>query len=130
MFATTKEKGQLMAMPDVCKTPSPAGPVPVPYPNAGMPQLGNPATTKVMVNGMPALTASSKVQPTNGDQPGAAGGVASSQIMGPAAFVMGSVKVKFEGAPAVFFGSPTTHNQNNTVGSCLIPSQTKVDIAY
>lgn len=28
--------GEIAAFPDVCKTPSPAGPTPIPYPNVGM----------------------------------------------------------------------------------------------
>jgi uncharacterized Zn-binding protein involved in type VI secretion len=128
MFATTKEKGQLLAMPDTCKTPTPGGPVPTPYPNTAMPQMGNPATTKVMINGMPALTKASKIQPTNGDQAGSAGGVVSGKIMGPAEFIMGSKKVKLEGNPAVFMGNQTKHNDGNAVGSNLVPSQNKVMI--
>jgi len=128
MFATTKEKGQLFAMPDVCQMPSPAGPIPIPYPNMGMPQTGNPSTTKVMINGMPALTKASKIQPTNGDQAGTAGGVVSGKIMGPAEYIMGSTKVKLEGNPAVFMGNPTKQNDGNAVGSNLVPSQNKVMI--
>jgi len=129
MFATTKEKGQLFAMPDTCKTPTPGGPVPTPYPNTAMPQMGNPATTKVLINGMPALTKASKIQPTNGDQSGTAGGgVMSGKIMGPAEFIMGSTKVKLEGNPAVFMGNQTKQNDGNAVGSILAPSQNKVMI--
>lgn len=128
MFATTKEKGQVMAVPDVCKTPTPAGPVPMPYPNIGMAPTGNPVTQKVMIHGMPALTKASKIQPTNGDQPGSAGGVVSGKIMGPAEFIMGSVKVKLEGNPAVFMGNPTKQNDGNAVGSNLVPSQNVVMI--
>ncbi|SMP48409.1 protein of unknown function [Desulfonatronum zhilinae] len=129
MFATTKEKGQAFAMPDVCQTPTPAGPVPIPYPNTGMPQTGNPACTKVLINGMPALNKASKMQPTNGDQAGTAGGgVVSGKIMGPAEFIMGSTKVKLQGNPAVFMGNPTKHNDGNAVGSNVAPSQNKVMI--
>ena len=32
----TKGGGQCFGFPDVCKTPSPAGPVPIPYPNFGL----------------------------------------------------------------------------------------------
>ena len=49
MFAVTKQAGQCLAMPDVCKTPAPpAPPIPTPYPNIAMPMMGNPATTKVL----------------------------------------------------------------------------------
>lgn len=129
MFAVTKQSGQCFAMPDVCKTPAPpAPPVPIPYPNIAMPMMGNPATTKVMISGMPALTKASKISMSNGDQAGVAGGVASSKIMGPTEFIMGSMKVKLEGNPAVRLGDPTKQNDGNTVGSVLAPSQAKVMI--
>ncbi|MAF04638.1 MULTISPECIES: DUF4150 domain-containing protein [unclassified Herbaspirillum] len=129
MFAVTKQAGQCMAMPDVCNTPiPPAGPVPLPYPNIAMPMMGNPATTKVLISGMPALTKSSKITMSNGDQPGVNGGVVSGKIMGPAEFIMGSMKVKLEGNPAVRMGDTTKQNDGNAVGAVLVPSQVKVMI--
>jgi hypothetical protein len=35
--ASTKIGGAVAAFPDVCKTPVPAGPVPIPYPNIAAP---------------------------------------------------------------------------------------------
>ncbi|MBN9359573.1 DUF4150 domain-containing protein [Herbaspirillum huttiense F1] len=129
MFAVTKQAGQCMAMPDVCNTPiPPAGPVPIPYPNIAMPMMGNPATTKVMISGMPALTKSSKITMSNGNQAGVNGGVVSGKIMGPAEFIMGSMKVKLEGNPAVRMGDTTKQNDGNAVGAVLVPSQVKVMI--
>ncbi|NUU02187.1 DUF4150 domain-containing protein [Herbaspirillum robiniae] len=129
MFAVTKQNGQCMAMPDVCKTPAPpAPPIPIPYPNIAMPMMGNPATLKVMISGMPALNKGSKIPMSNGDQPGVAGGVASSKIMGPAEFVMSSMKVKLEGSPAVRLGDTTKQNDGNAVGAVIAPSQAKVMI--
>jgi hypothetical protein len=126
-FAVTKENGQCMAMPDVCQTPAPpAPPIPVPYPNIGLPMMGNPTTLKVLICGMPALTKSSKITITNGDQAGAVGGVVSGKIMGPAEFINGSMKVKLEGNPAVRLADPTKQNDGNTVGAVLAPSQAKV----
>lgn len=130
MFAVTLAGGQCMAnAPDVCQVPSPAGPVPTPFPNIGMPPMGNSPTTKVLVSGMPALTKASKIPMTNGDQAGTAGGgVVSGKIMGEVEFVMGSTKVKFEGNPAVRLSAPTKHNAGNTIGQVLAPSQSKVMI--
>jgi len=129
VYATTKEKGQLLAMPDVCLTPAPpAPPIPTPYPNVGMPTMANPVTQKVMICGMPALTKASKCQPTNGDQAGVNNGVVSGKIMGPTEYIMGSMKVKLEGNPAVYMGNPTKQNDGNAVGSDLQPSQNKVMI--
>ena len=38
--------GVCIAFPDVCKTPSPGGPVPVPYPNIGTDSGGTKTTSK------------------------------------------------------------------------------------
>jgi len=127
MFAVTKQSGQCLAMPDVCKTPAPPGPpIPVPYPNIAMPMMGNPATTKVLICGMPALTKASKITISSGNEAGAAGGVVSGKIAGPAEFIMGSMKVKLEGNPAVRLGDSTKQNDGNAVGAVVAPSQNKV----
>lgn len=124
MFAVTKQGGQCMGMPDVCKTPAPpAPPVPIPYPNMAMPPMGNPATTKVLIGGMPALTKASKITLSSGDEPGVAGGVVSGKNMGPAEFVLSSMVVMLEGNPAVRLGDMTKHNDGNIVGSVLAPGQ-------
>lgn len=129
MFAVTKENGQCMGMPDTCLTPAPpAPPVPTPYPNIAMPMMGNPATVKLLVHGMPALTKASKIPLSNGDQAGVSGGVASGKVMGEAEFVMSSQAVKFEGNFAVRLGDTTKQNGGNTVGNVLAPSQPVVMI--
>ncbi|CAM2189234.1 DUF4150 domain-containing protein [Paraburkholderia sacchari] len=127
MFAVTKAGGQCMAAPDVCKTPAPpAPPVPMPYPNIGMPPMGNPATTTVLIAGMPALNKSSEIPMTSGDEAGVAGGVVSSKVMGKVQFANGSMTVKLEGSPAVRLSDPTQHNGGNIVGAVLAPSQSVV----
>lgn len=128
MFAVTLAGGQCMAAADVCKVLTPAGPVPTPFPNIGMPPMGNSPASKVLVSGMPALTKASKIPISNGDQLGTLGGVVSNKVMGEVEFIVGSAKVKFEGQPAVRLSTPTKHNAGNTVGSVLVPSQTKVVI--
>jgi len=128
MFALTLAGGQCMATPDVCNVPTPAGPVPTPFPNIGMPPMGTPPTAKLLVSGMPALTKASKIPLTNGDQVGTAGGVVSGMVMGQVEFVVGSAKVKFEGNPAVRLSTPTKQNGGNAMGSVLAPSQSKVMI--
>lgn len=129
MFAVTKQNGQCMAMPDVCKTPAPpAPPIPIPYPNISMPMMGMPCTLKVLICGMPALTKASKISLSNGNQPGVAGGLVSGKIMGATEFILGSLKVKLEGNPAVKLGDPTKQNDGNAVGSVLVPSQAVVMI--
>jgi hypothetical protein len=128
MFAVTLAGGQCMATPDVCQVPTPTGPVPTPFPNIGMPPMGDAPTTKVLVSGMPALTKASKIPLTNGDEVGATGGVVSGKVMGEVEFIAGSTKVKFEGNSAVRLSTPTKQNAGNAVGSVLAPSQSKVMI--
>ena len=130
MFAGTKEKGTVAAFPDVCKTASPVGTIPIPYPNAGQAPTANPAANKVMINGMPALTKASKITPTNGDEAGnsGGGGATNSKTLGPAEFTLGSQCVKIEGNPAVKMGDMTTQNDKNAIGAMAAPSQTKLMI--
>ena len=129
MFAVTKQAGQCMAMPDVCKTPAPPGPpIPIPYPNIAMPMMGNPATLKVLIVGMPALTKASKITISNGDLAGVGGGVVSGKMMGAAEFTMGSMTVRLEGNSAVRLSDPTKQNEGNAIGSVLAPSQAVVMI--
>ncbi|XAH26279.1 PAAR-like domain-containing protein [Xylophilus sp. GW821-FHT01B05] len=97
---------------------------PTPFPNIGMPPMGAGTTAKVLVSGMPALTKTSKIPMTNGDQGGAAGGVVWGQIM--VEFVQGSTEVKFEGQFAVRLSDPTKQNKGNAMGAVLAPSQSKV----
>lgn len=130
MFAVTIAAGQCMAFPDVCQTPAPPSPspVPIPYPNIAMPMMGAPPAATVLVVGAPALNVSSKIPLSQGDEAGVAMGVASGQIMGQAAFVTSSMKVSFCGSPAVRLGDSTTQNNNNTVGTVAVPSQSVVMI--
>ena len=127
--ALTTAGGNVMGFPDVCKTPTPVGTIPTPYPNTAMPETANPVTQKVLIDGMPVVTLSSKIQPTNGDQAGVAGGVVSGQIMGEADFIMGTVVTTFEGKPGIFVNSPSTHNKTNTVGTVKLAAQTKVMVS-
>lgn len=127
--ALTIAGGQIVnSVPDVCKTPTPAGTIPTPYPNLAMPQVGNPTAAKVMISGSPSCTKATKFQPSNGDQPGATGGVASGKIMGKAEIILASMKVKLQGNPAAYQGNMTTQNDNNTTGSVALCGQFKVMI--
>lgn len=121
---------QCMAVPDVCKVPTPGGPVPTPFPNIATTQMANPGAVvkNVLVGGMPAINQATKIMLSNGNQPGVLGGVSSNKIMGQAQFTKGSSKVMVGGKPAVRVGTPTGQNgaPNNTVGAAVSPSQVKV----
>jgi len=128
---TTMKGGCLATVPDVCKTPSPGGPVPVPYPNTGQWVQTIPVTAskKTKILNAPVVVANSKTSMSSGDEGGTAGGgVKSFQIKGPCTFVTYSQKLYVEGQPATYFGCTTQHNGNssNTIGLSGMPPQNKV----
>ena len=101
------------APPDVCKTPSPGGPVPIPYVNIAMDSdLADGADT-VKIEGNPVANVGSKIATSTGDEAGSAGGgIMSSKIKGTVTWKMGSLDVKAEGKSVVRFLDPDFHNGN------------------
>ena len=126
MFANTQMAGQDMATPDVCLTPSPAGPVPVPYPNIAMGPTAIPSQVKVLIQGAPQHNLSTTIPMTNGDNAGVNMGVASGTVMGPSRHLTAAFTVLICGAPATRLGSSSLQNSTNCPGSRIVPSQTKV----
>ena len=132
MFALTLQGGMCTSThPDVCKTPSPSGTVPVPYVNIFQCNmvLPNTACSKVFIAGSPALHLKSQTAISNGDEAGNAGGAVSSKFIGKGEFVKGSLKVTLEGKAAVSQGDQTKHNDGNTMGMNNMAAQAKVQIA-
>ena len=132
MFANCQLGGMHFGFPDVCLTPSPVGPVPIPYPNMASGMTANPATAckKIYLSCMPAHNLSTQVPISQGDNAGVAGGVASGTVMGPCKHLMGCVGVIYEGSPVTKMTSPTGQNgmSLNVPGMTLVPSQFKVMI--
>ena len=127
--ASSKGGGQAMGNPDVCKTPSPGGPIPIPYPNIGMVNQVTDESTKVKLDGKGAVTKKSKMSRSQGDEAGTAGGVVSGKNMDQVLFKQGSSKVKIEGQPLQHLTAMTGHNGSNAnmpAGQQIAPSQTKV----
>ncbi len=132
MPASTKGGGTcICTAPDVCKTPSPGGPVPIPYPNFGMCNQATKTAKKVKFSGKQVITKSSVIPKTTGDEAGTIGGVVSNVVMNRATWKKGSSKVKIEGKQCEYHTALTGHNGSNanTVGTQAVPSQTKVLIA-
>ena len=126
MFANTQMMGMDMGFPDVCLTPTPAGPVPIPYPNISAAPMGVPAVYKVLFMCAPAHNMSTTIPLTNGDNAGVATGVASGIVMGPSRHTTGAFTVLVGGMPATRLTSTSLQNSTNCPGVRTVPSQTKV----
>jgi len=108
--------GQSPIFPDVCKTPTPAGPVPIPYPNLGKSADTSSGPTSVTTDGQMPMTQDAKYMMSTGDEAGAALGVISSKIKGTCEFMMYSFDVQFEGKNVCRLGDPLFHNDKNGMG--------------
>jgi hypothetical protein len=130
--ASSKGGGQCFAIPDVCKTPSPGGPVPVPYPNIGMAPQATKTSTKVKIVGQPAVIETTEIPMSKGDEAGTGGGVVSGKNMDKITFKKGSSKVQIEGKGCAYLTCMTAHNGANAnmpAGHQIAPSQAKVLVA-
>lgn len=117
------------APPDVCKTPSPGGPVPVPYVNIAMDSDLAKGAKKTKIEGNPVAIASSELSTSTGDEPGTAGGgVVSSKTKGKLTWASTSPDVKVEGKGVARFLDPAQHN-GNTSNSAFISAGT-TGLAY
>jgi hypothetical protein len=128
----TKGGGTCFGMPDVCKTPSPAGPVPVPYPNTGQLNQATKTAKKVYFVGKLVVTIKSEIPQTQGDEAGTAGGVVSGKNMDKVTFKKGSGKVMIEGNPCVTLTGLTGQNGSNAnlpAGNVVQTQQQKVLVA-
>ena len=128
MFANTQMMGLDTGFPDVCLTPTPAGPVPIPYPNIAAGPMGVPAAYNVLFQCTPAHNLSTTVVMTNGDNAGLATGVASATVMGPSRHVTGAFTTLVGGMPASRVTSVAIQNSTNCPGIRSVPSQVKVVI--
>lgn len=127
MFANTQMGGQdLGTVPDVCLTPSPAGPVPIPYPNIAMGPTAIPSQVTVLILAAPVHNLATTIPMTNGDNAGVNMGVASGTVMGPSTHKTGAFTVIVGGAPVSRLTSMTLQNSTNCPGARIAPSQTKV----
>ena len=107
--------GITIAFPDVCKTPSPGGPIPIPYPNIAQSSDTASGSTSVKVDGNPVCLKDSNFKTSTGDEAGTAGGgVASNKTKGKAEFVNFSMDVKIEGKNVARAFDLMLHNDKNT----------------
>lgn len=106
----------IATVPDVCKTPTPGGPVPMPYPNISQSSTLSDGTTTVKVDGgnMAAIKGS-KFSMSSGDEPGTVGGIKSSTFKQASTWITYSFDVKLDGANACRFSDKKFQNNENTV---------------
>jgi hypothetical protein len=130
MMVSTKGGGNYMTTgpTDVCKTPSPAGPVPIPYPNSAMLTSSTGTVSKVKIVKKETVAKGAKVPMSNGDNAGVAGGVKSNVFMQQVEHKMHSGKVYAKGKKVAFAFAMSAHNGSNAniPGMQVSPSQTKV----
>lgn len=106
-------------IPDVCKTPSPGGPVPIPYPVivSMSSDLENGSTTVKADGGNMIAIKDCDFSRCTGDEAGTAGGVASSTFGKEAKFILYSFDVKIDGGNACRLADKMTMNHQNAM--CL-----------
>ena len=106
----------IATIPDVCKTPSPGGPIPIPYPNISQSMTLDKGTTTVKADGgMMIATKGSEFSLSNGDNAGVAGGVKSSTFMKESTWILYSFDVKMDGKNACRLTDKKFQNHENTV---------------
>lgn len=104
---------QISGTPDVCKTPSPAGPVPIPYPNLASDSDLAKGSKNVKIANNPAALQSSNLKTSTGDEAGTAGGgLMSSKTKGKVTWTSSSSDVRIEGKNSVRFLDICLHNGN------------------
>jgi len=74
---STKAGGMVFAFPNVNKTPTPAGPIPIPYPSIGMLNQVKGESRVVKAVGKGVVKGDSEIPKTQGDEAGSNGGIMS-----------------------------------------------------
>ncbi|HEY1399194.1 DUF4150 domain-containing protein [Roseateles sp.] len=115
-------------IPDVCKTPSPGGPVPIPYPNIAQSITLSDGTTTVKGDKAMAAIKGSKFALSNGDNPGVAGGVKSSTFMKEATWILYSFDTKMNGKNCARLMDKMFHNHENAANLAGVMQQIAQDL--
>ena len=102
-------------LPDVCKTPSPGGPVPIPYPNIADQSSLQKGTKTVKAHGKMIAVKGSQYGRSNGDEAGTAGGVKSNVNMKTTDWITYSFDVKMDSKNTYHHTDKKLHNNQNTV---------------
>ncbi|QSQ22167.1 DUF4150 domain-containing protein [Pyxidicoccus parkwayensis] len=127
---TSESEGTVVGFPDVCLTPGPNGPMPVPYTNVAKSEDLKDGSKTVTINGAPVCLSNSQLATSTGNEAGTAGGgVSSGKTKGPAFPLNYSFDVKIEGKPVVRNMDPFSLNGWNTAPFPIMQSQTSRPVA-
>jgi uncharacterized Zn-binding protein involved in type VI secretion len=109
-------QGIAFAFPDVCDTPTPGGPVPIPYPNIAQLADAEDVADELLLGGSSAkaILEGSRIATSTGDEGGSAG-----VTKGACEVTGGSSTVLYGGKGIARFGDATSQNAENAVGTLL-----------
>lgn len=108
--------GVSIVFPDVCKTPRPGGPVPIPYPNIGKSSDTSKGPKSVKTDRQLPMVKGAQYTRNMGDEAGTLKWIISSDQMGACKFMTYSADFKFEGKNVCRMGDPLFHNKKNIMG--------------
>lgn len=112
--------GTCVAFPDVLRTPTPGGPVPMPYPNIAQLSAAEQTSPNVNAGGKPVIRKDSSIKDSSGGEPGTGGGVSSGTQLKSCTFAQASATVKVNGQGVVRQGDATKQNDSNAVGQVMV----------
>ncbi len=114
---TTKSEGKAVStIPDVCKIPTPNGPVPIPFMNSAESKDVKGGSIMTKIDGGSVALMGSYCDKSSGDEAGSVGGVVSGKTKGKAIFMAFSSTVQVEGRPVCRKGDMMIMNECNTIG--------------
>lgn len=126
MLGTTQFTAMNLGFPDVCNTVVGPAVVPIPYPNIAQSVTHVPNNLKQYYCAGSVHNTLTQGTISNGDEAGAATGVASGTIIGPDRYLVGSVKT-FNGVGlASRLTNVNIQNNTNAPGVTLVPSINRV----
>ena len=112
--------GICFAFPDILKTPTPGGEVPMPYPNIAQLSAAEKTATNVNAGGKPVILKDSEIPNSSGGEPGVGGGVVSGKHLRECKFADSSKTVKANGKGIVRQFDPTEQNGGNAKGQVMV----------
>jgi hypothetical protein len=114
--AHKSSNGMSPVFPDVCKTPTPGGPIPIPYPNIGKSSDTSSGPSSVKNDGVMPMTKDANYMMSTGDEAGSAMGVNEQQGEGQVRVHDVLVRREVRGQERRRLGDPLFHNDKNIMG--------------